>query len=202
MHVREHRACRIGLLTLPLVVAALVAWPGAAGARTTRTARGACPGAYARVKSLTSAAGRHSTLCLINRIRRSHGLRPLRPQRSLRRAASDFAAEMVARGFFDHVGPGGEDLVTRLRRTGFIRSRGSWSVGENLAWGVGHAGRPVEIVRSWMHSTPHRQNLLSPGFRLVGIGIAAGVPATSAAAEARAHGGATYVVDFGVRSGR
>jgi uncharacterized protein YkwD len=203
MHVHEHRraASRIGILPLAFVVAATAAGPDAAGARTTRSARAACPGAYTPAKSLIPAAGQHATLCLINQIRRRHGLRKLRPLAPLRIAATDYAAAMVRRGFFGHVAPDGQDLVARLRRTGFIRPKASWTVGENLGWGVGHAARPVEIVRTWMHSGPHRQNLLDRVFRRVGIGIDLGVPVASAAGAAKARGGATYVVDFGVRRG-
>jgi hypothetical protein len=200
MHVREHRrASRIGIVVLSLSMAASVAWPAVAGARPARGARAACPGAYTPARSLTPVAARHSTLCLINRVRGRHGLGALRPLRSLRVAATGFAAEMVRRGFFDHVGPDGKDLVARLRSTGFIRSDVAWSVGENLGWGVGGAARPVEIVRAWMHSGPHRQNLLAHGFRRIGIGVDLGVPAASAAGPARERGGATYVVDLGVR---
>jgi uncharacterized protein YkwD len=200
MHVRAYRrASRIGILVLSLTVTATVAWPAAAGARPVRGARAACPGAYTSARSLTSVVARHSTLCLINRLRRRHGLRPLRPARSLRVAATGFAAEMVRQGFFAHVGPDGRDLVARLRSTGFIRRDVAWSVGENLGWGVGAAARPVEIVRAWMRSGPHRQNLMGHGFRQIGIGVDLGVPAASAAGPARERGGATYVVDLGVR---
>ena len=173
--------------------------PASAGARHLRSARAACPGAYAPALTLTAVRARHSTLCLINHIRRSHGLRALRPLVSLRRAASGFAQSMVQRGFFEHVGPDGRDLVARLRGTGFIRNDVYWTVGENLGWGVGDAARPTEIVRAWMHSGPHRHNLLARNYRRIGIGIDVGVPAASAAASAKAQGGATYAVDFGVR---
>lgn len=190
------RASRIGATTIVLAGLALAAGSPAAGART---ARAACPGAYAPALTIAAARAEHSTLCLINRIRRRHHLRALRPMRSLRVAATGFAAEMVGRSFFAHVGPDG-DLVARLRRTGFIRRNVAWTVGENLAWGVGAAARPASIVNAWMHSGPHRRNLLAREFRRIGLGVTVGVPVASAAAAAKAQGGATYVADFGTRS--
>jgi uncharacterized protein YkwD len=182
-----------------VALVALLGVPASAGARPARSARDACPGAYAPALTLTSDRASHATLCLINHIRRGHGLPALRPLRSLRRPAAGFANSMVQLGFFNHVSPDGRDLVSRLRGSGFIRRDVYWTVGENLGWGVGDAARPVEIVRGWMHSGPHRRNLLARCFRRVGIGVDVGVPAASAAASAKAQGGATYVVDFGVR---
>jgi uncharacterized protein YkwD len=49
-----------------------------------------------------------------------------------------------------------------------------------------------------MQSPGHRANLLSPCFREIGIGIAAGMPAQ----QADAGSGVTYVTDFGRRSRR
>jgi uncharacterized protein YkwD len=190
-------------IALAAALAALVAAPASAEARHDHllSARAACPGAYAPALTLTPARGRHATLCLINHIRRRHGLRALRPMRALRRAAAGFAKNMVTRGFFGHVTPGGRDLVARLRAAGFIRPNVHWTVGENLAWGIGSAARPEEIVHGWMRSGPHRRNLLDRHFRRIGIGIDVGVPAAGATAAAKTRGGATYVVDFGTRSG-
>jgi uncharacterized protein YkwD len=50
------------------------------------------------------------------------------------------------------------------------------------------------MMQSWMNSAPHRANILTRGFRAVGIGVAAGVPGA-------ASGGGTYTTDFGFRSG-
>src|SRR5215213_37514 len=53
---------------------------------------------------------RAATLCLVNQIRTGSGLGPLRTNRALTRSASRHARDMVARGFFDHSGPGGPGL--------------------------------------------------------------------------------------------
>lgn len=132
-------------------------------------------------------------LCLLNRERTRRGLSPLRRDRRLARAARAYSRGMVARGFFAHDGPLG-DVVTRLRRVGYIRPGQAWAVGENIAWGGGSLASPAAIMRSWMGSPGHRANILGAGFRDVGVGVALGAPGGG--------GGATYTQDFGARGRR
>jgi uncharacterized protein YkwD len=150
---------------------------------------------------MTPQSGQMATLCLINAVRRQHGVRRLRVASTLEDAATSFALDMVTDSFFDHVAPDGQDLASRLAQSGFPGSLGS-GFGEDLAWGMGDDARPADIVHVWQTSAPHRRNLLDPAFDNVGIGIEAGVPVASAAAGALTVGGATYVVDFGVRAHR
>ena len=160
-------------------------------------AAGAAPAAAAACEGADAAAGapqetvRSATLCLINKRRRAHGLRRLRGQRDLREAAQRYAQDMVSRGFFSHVAPGGVDLQDRLRASGFIQPSEAWFVGENLAWGEGSQGSPRSIVRMWMASPGHRANILQPRFRHVGIGVAAGAPQPVGGAAT------TYATNFG-----
>jgi uncharacterized protein YkwD len=70
----------------------------------------------------------------------------------------------------------------------------SWSLGENIAWGSGELASPAAIVRSWMHSSGHRRNILDGGFRNIGIGVASGAPA-----DVQGQPAATYTTDFGSR---
>ena len=100
----------------------------------------------------------------MNEIRTSHGLRPLRPDSRLTRAARAHSLDMIRRQYFAHgaLGP-------RLRR---FKVRGY--VAENLAWGVGSLAGARSIVSSWMASPPHRATLLRPAFRRVGIGAVVG----------------------------
>jgi uncharacterized protein YkwD len=52
----------------------------------------------------------------------------------------------------------------------------------------------MAVFKEWMHSPPHRANILDPGFRDAGVGVARGYPLGGA------RGSATYTVDFGARS--
>ncbi|MCW2993694.1 MAG: hypothetical protein JWQ18_1189 [Conexibacter sp.] len=137
----------------------------------------------------TDAGAVAATLCLLNEQRGAHGLSPLSESGKLDSAADDYAADMVERGFFDHVSPGGGTMLDRIKAAGWVPS-GSWSAGENIAWGSGSLATPASIVDGWMHSAGHRANILTGSFTQIGIGIADGAPV------AGVHGAGTYVTDF------
>jgi uncharacterized protein YkwD len=103
---------------------------------------------------------------------------------------------MVTDRFFDHVSPTGATFVQRIRQTSYLARAASWSLGENLAWGSGFYATPRETMKSWMHSPGHRQNILEPRYREIGIGIAVGIPSGGDIP------GATYTNEFGKRSRR
>ena len=136
------------------------------------------------------ASPRASTLCLINAERTARGLRPLSLDGRLSTAARRHSQDMVANRYFAHDSRSGARFSARIARTGWMRGRGSWSVGENLGWGSGTRSTPRSIVAAWMHSAGHRQNILSAKFRVIGIGIARGAPVSVPA-------GVTYTTDFG-----
>ena len=143
--------------------------------------------ASASMSQASTAAFSGATICLLNRERARHGLRPLRLSRRLSRAARRHSRSMVARRFFAHGA-----FSARIRRTGYMRGARRWSVGENIAWGSGSYGSPHAIVRAWMNSPGHRRNILGR-FREVGIGVHPGAPL-------RGMGdAATYTTDFGSR---
>jgi len=109
----------------------------------------------------------------INDVRAAHGLHKFRIADSLRDTAQRHSNDMVARDYFAHTSPTGSTLYHRVLESGFP-SGGSWSAGENIAWGTGSIGSPRSIVRMWMHSPVHRANLLSRTFGCIGIGRATG----------------------------
>jgi len=159
----------------------------AAEARAAECAHGHSAPAHARRADAT-----HATVCLVNAVRRAHGLAGVRVNRRLSSAARDHSRDMVRRDYFAHNTPEGLTPALRVRRTGYLRAHGRWLVGETLAWWSGQAS-PRQIVTAWMHSTPHREVLLTPSFRDVGIGVVRGVPGHSR------RGGSTYTADFGAR---
>ena len=130
-----------------------------------------------------------ATLCLLNEQRADHGLKAFAESSTLDRAADDYAADMVKRRFFDHVSPGGGTMMDRIKAAGWSPN-GSWSAGENIAWGSGSLATPAAIVNGWMHSAGHRANILNGSFSQIGIGVAAGAP------QGGIRGGGTYVTDF------
>jgi len=116
----------------------------------------------ASVGTTTPRPGELAIVRVMNSVRATNGVPPLRIGRALSRAARSHSVDMVRRGYFDH-GP----FVQRLRQFG-VRAP---YVGENLASGT----RPLSaaaIVQIWIGSPPHRQNLLDRSFRRVGVGVA------------------------------
>jgi uncharacterized protein YkwD len=135
-----------------------------------------------------------ATLCLLNGERADAGLRPLSQNAALAKAALVQSKAMVADQFFDHLGKDGSDPVSRIRKAGYIPAVGTWTVGENLAWGTGTLSTPKGVVGAWMKSQGHRENILRPTFKEIGFGIVAGNP------RSRSGDGATYATTFGVVS--
>lgn len=191
---RPFRGLAPGSRLLALASAGLVAFailsastnPGVAFAAS-------CPNADATPGQASGKVIVRATLCALNAERRSHGLRPLRVSRTLSGAARRHSRDMVLKQYFAHTTPEGSTFVKRIRRTGYLRSRRHWIVGEDLAWGPGRWGSPAGVVRAWMHSPGHRRVILTPLFREVGIGLAWGAP------QPFAERAMTYTSDFGVR---
>jgi uncharacterized protein YkwD len=171
-------------LLLPAAAAALVALaaPGAASARV-------CHHTKADPNDISLHKAQTATLCLLNNQRRRRGLPRLSENHRLDLASMRHARDMASHNFFEH-----GDFVGRIKRADYLDGAGSWTVGENIAWGAGPYATPKAIVRMWMDSPGHKANILSRRFHEIGIGIARGTPSS------RVDGGATYATDFGARS--
>lgn len=173
-----------------LVCAALVLSPSRAAAA------GTCANTTLEPTSANLDSIRAATLCLLNAERTSQGLVPLAASRHLGKAASSYSRLMVRKRFFNHVSPGGSTLTSRIRKgTRYLNGSRSWALGENIAWGSGRLASPAETVDAWMRSPAHRANILAPGFRHIGVGIALGAPLSKTNLPS-----ATYTTDFGRRS--
>jgi uncharacterized protein YkwD len=184
--------CRCLHLRLLAVLAAvcalaLAAAPAAMGAR-------ACESANATPASAAKRTMVRATLCVLNARRERHGLRPLKLNRRLSRAARRHARDMARRNYFDHDSLNGASFVDRIRRAGYLRGARRWWVGENLAWGTQERSAPRSITQMWMHSPGHRANILSHSFHEVGIGLAYDAPVRGSGPVA-----ATYATSFGAK---
>ena len=135
-----------------------------------------CTGSKITLKTIEK-----TMLSLHNRKRASLGLPRLCVHPKLQKAARAHSADMIQRDYFSHNTKGrNEGECERIRRFGY-----RWrNCGENIAWGSGSAGAPLEIFRvnnpnisgpdNWMDSRDHRSNILNRRFREVGIGAARG----------------------------
>ena len=116
----------------------------------------------------------------MNAARTSHGLQPLQLDAGLERAARSHTLEMLQGNVFGHGDFSGR--MSSFHLHGML--------GENLAWGSGPYSRAQAIVQMWLASPGHRANLLRPGFRRLGLGIASG--------SFQGQAGATVITaDFG-----
>jgi uncharacterized protein YkwD len=90
----------------------------------------------------------------VNALRAKAGLKPLRMDSRLTRAAQQHGCEMRAAGFFAHASPTTGSVGDRTKRAGY-----TWcTVAENLAKGQ---NTPDQAVQGWMSSTGHRRNILN-----------------------------------------
>ncbi len=103
-------------------------------------------------------------LDLVNQARTKANLPPLTWNNQLASAAQGHAEDMQKRNFFDHVNPDGLSPTNRIQAAGY---RGS-TYGENIARGQ---TSPEQVMNDWMNSPGHRENILRPSFREIGIGI-------------------------------
>jgi uncharacterized protein YkwD len=136
-------------------------------------------------------AARSATLCLLNVERRKHHLRRLRHNRKLALAGRRHAHDMVDKQYFAHDTPSGQNFVQRIMKTDYVPASAAWRLGENLAWGDKKESTPRAIVRAWMESPGHRHNILTRGFREIGIAIVVGPPVDGVTQAA------TYATEFG-----
>jgi len=100
---------------------------------------------------------------LTNLERTSRGLAPLREHPVLTAAARAHNDDMARNDFFSHTGSDGSQPWDRARAHGYNFS----TFGENIAYGY---MTPEQVVRGWMASEGHRQNILTPDFRDIGVG--------------------------------
>ncbi len=186
------------LVTLVAVCALVALAPSSASAAIVRGHLPNCGAAAAAASSEPREAPRvrlaRAAVCLINKRRVVRGMRRLRLNRRLGKAARWHTHDMVRHKYFGHVSGRGRDIVDRLHMTGYLGGRFSWTVGENLAWGSGTYGTPRHVVQSWMNSPGHRRNMLNPRFREIGIGVIFGSPGVRTSIPA-----ATYTTTFGGR---
>ncbi len=92
---------------------------------------------------------------------------PLAESAELDRAAQAHAEDMLARGYFEHESPERHTVRERAQSAGY-----RWrAVGENIALGQLTAD---EVMDSWMKSPEHRENILDPEYRDLGVGLALG----------------------------
>jgi len=110
--------------------------------------------------------------CMLNFARQQAGLSKLDDSRKLDTSANNKASDILRCDQFSHEACG-RDFLYWFRRAGFTNAR-CWWAGENLAWGSGNLGSVRSIVKAWLHSPPHRANILSTQFDQFGVALRVG----------------------------
>ena len=96
-------------------------------------------------------------LRLVNVERSRVGLSPLKFAKDLEASAYVRAVELPTK--FSHTRPDGSKCFTAMAKRGHI-------LGENLAGGQ---TSPKQVVQAWMDSKSHRDNILNPEFKELGV---------------------------------
>ena len=96
-------------------------------------------------------------LRLVNKERARVGAAPLRFARDLEASAYVRAVELPTK--FSHTHPNGTKCFTAMPTRGHI-------LGENLAGGQ---TSPKQVVQAWMDSKTHRDNILNPKYKELGV---------------------------------
>lgn len=104
---------------------------------------------------------------LTNQKRSEAGLPPLVFNQTLASAAYTKGRDMIDKDYWAHVAPDGTQPWKFFTQFGY-RYR---YAGENLARDFSNAGSAVE---AWMNSPTHRDNILNPKYKEIGIGVTEG----------------------------
>lgn len=102
---------------------------------------------------------------LVNVERVKRGLPPLKYNYDLGWIARLKSKDMVNKNYFSHYSPtyGSPFKMMESRGIKFV------AAGENIAKGQ---KTPAEVMRGWMNSPGHRNNILSPIYKEIGVGVA------------------------------
>ncbi len=103
----------------------------------------------------------------INSIRKEQGLNTLKQNERLVLIAREYSYNMASKNFFAHISPEGETLAERACAVG----RPYKLVGENL-FKTTNIKNPLSIVvKGWMESPGHRENIMRSQFTETGVGV-------------------------------
>jgi uncharacterized protein YkwD len=147
--------------------------------RTPARAASGCSGAGDPVARTAPQVLRTAVVCLVNQQRALHHLPALSASPLLNRSAQGWTNVMVSSDQFTH----GTNFASRISAVGY-----DWRMaGENIATGY---ATPRSVVRAWMASTGHCENILNPAYRNIGTGV------SPRAVRGFATGSGTWTQDF------
>lgn len=125
------------------------------------------PKTFPRVLGYAANISPSDVIRLTNDRRLSGGLSPLSENSVLSSAALAKGNDMLAKGYWAHFAPDGTSPWTFFQSFGYKYKY----AGENLARDFSNPGSAVE---AWMGSPSHRDNIMNPNYREIGIGVVEG----------------------------
>ncbi|MGB9726538.1 MAG: CAP domain-containing protein [Minisyncoccia bacterium] len=120
-----------------------------------------------RQTSLFAEVSAQKILELTNDLRKQYGLPPLNENPLLKEAAKEKALDMIKNKYFAHHSPTGISPWYFIEKSGYDYHY----AGENLAMNFIDS---EEVVRAWINSPTHRDNLLNQKYKEIGIAVLSG----------------------------
>ena len=120
------------------------------------------------VESFMASAGgpQLKVVTLTNDERAKVGCKPLATNANLNVVAQEHASDMAVNNYFSHTSQNGDSPFDRMRAAG---ASGGGYMAENIAWGQRSA---AEVMKAWMNSKGHRDNILNCNLKRIGVGYA------------------------------
>lgn len=100
--------------------------------------------------------------------RANNGLPFLKENPKLNSSALAKVEDMLAKQYFAHISPSGQGVGDLAKQAGYEFI----AIGENLA--LGDFENDEELVRAWMDSPGHRENILNPQYQEIGVAVLQG----------------------------
>lgn len=121
----------------------------------------------ARILGYAANISPQQVISLTNQKRQAAGLNPLQENQTLSQAALAKGTDMINKDYWAHVAPDGTQPWAFFVGQGYKYRY----AGENLARDFSNASSAVD---AWMASPSHKENMLSPKYREIGIGVVEG----------------------------
>lgn len=119
---------------------------------------------YPSVLGISYSISTNELLTLTNKARQENGLSPLVMNRSLENAAVLKGKDMLSKNYWAHFAPDGTSPWIFIKNSGYYYIY----AGENLARGF---SKSDEVMKAWMASPSHRENILSDKYKEIGFAV-------------------------------
>jgi len=130
--------------------------------------------------------------CMHNYARLKVGRAALRSNSLLTSSSDAKSYDILRCQQFSHTACG-RSMLYHFQRVGYTKCS-TWGAAENITWATGSYATVARRMSGWLHSDGHRNNILSPKYRDLGLGLRIGTLKGSSGAR-------VWTAHFGYRSG-